>query len=108
MSLHIAKSPSEAREALTPAPSPVVVIPVYESYDDVVRCYDSVLAYTPVDTWILVVDDAGKDRRVADVLSAVESQLRHEVVVLVHEENTGSSERATRPSRSRQAAMSFS
>ena len=45
---------------------------------------------TPSDSVsILVVDDAGADRRVADVLVRVQERLRHNVVVLVHERNAG-------------------
>ena len=89
VSLHIHPVPHpKPRTSWRQRPRLVVVIPVHESYDDVVRCYDAVLAHTPL-TWVPVVDDAGQDRRVAGILSKVNSRRRQEVVVLVHEQNTG-------------------
>ena len=89
MPLSITQSLAEASDLLATAPSPVVVIPVYESYEDVVKCYAAVLAHTADSVSILVVDDAGADRRVADVLVRAQERLRHNVVVLVHERNAG-------------------
>jgi GT2 family glycosyltransferase len=87
--LSIASSIDEAHGLLRDAPSPVVVIPVYNSYDDVVQCLDAVAAHTPGDTAVLVVDDGGRDRRFDDVLAGAAAGLRHHVVVLRHAENLG-------------------
>lgn len=78
-----------AAAALATAPSPVVVIPVHNSYDDAVRCLESVLAHTGADTSILVVDDAGGDRRLVHRLNTLSGRISRSVVVLKHAANEG-------------------
>jgi GT2 family glycosyltransferase len=87
--LSFASSIEDAHRLLLDAPSPVVVVPVYNSYDEVVQCLDAVAAHTPTDIAVLVVDDGGPDRRFGDVLRAAADGLRHHVVVLGHEQNLG-------------------
>jgi glycosyltransferase involved in cell wall biosynthesis/GT2 family glycosyltransferase len=87
--LTLTDSVAEVARLLASAPSPVVAIPVYESYEDVVQCYASVLAHTPADVAVLVVDDCGGDRRVSSILEQMAERLQHQVVVLVHDENAG-------------------
>jgi glycosyltransferase involved in cell wall biosynthesis/GT2 family glycosyltransferase len=48
--------------------APVVVVPVFNAYDDVIECIDSLLATTPQDTPILILDDASTDERIASTL----------------------------------------
>jgi hypothetical protein len=64
-----------ARTALAGLPSPVVAIPVYNSFEDTVRCYESVLAHTPTTHGVLVVDDAGADRSPIEILDKVADRL---------------------------------
>jgi GT2 family glycosyltransferase/glycosyltransferase involved in cell wall biosynthesis len=56
-----------------PLEAPVVVVPVFNAYDDVLECVDSLLASTPEDTPILILDDASTDRRIADTLGPLSS-----------------------------------
>ena len=58
-----------AREALSDRTSPVVVVPVYNGYDDAIRCLESLIRHTPTGADILVVDDVGSDRRLIDILT---------------------------------------
>lgn len=51
-----------------PPEAPVVVVPVFNAYDDVMECVDSLLATTPADTPILVLDDSSTDERIASTL----------------------------------------
>jgi glycosyltransferase involved in cell wall biosynthesis len=51
-----------------PQDTPVVVVPVFNAYDDVLECVDSLLASTPPNTPILILDDASTDRRIPDTL----------------------------------------
>jgi GT2 family glycosyltransferase/glycosyltransferase involved in cell wall biosynthesis len=51
------------------ADAPVVVVPVYNAYDDVVECIESLLRETPQDIPILVLDDASPDARIPETLS---------------------------------------
>ena len=80
---------AEATALLRAAPSPIVVVPVRDSFDDVVRCLEAVGAHTSPEHAILVVDDAGADRRFADVLKQSGASIRHTVVVLRHAHNVG-------------------
>ena len=89
MSVSIATSIDEARDLLVDAPSPVVAVPVYNSFGDAVQCLDAVAAHTPPDIAVLIVDDAGDDRRLDGVLGAAANGLRHQVVVLRHADNLG-------------------
>ena len=75
------KSVDEARRLLAlSAPSPVVVVPIYNAYADVVRCMESLLADTPTSHSILVVDDRGADRRGISILLEVSGRTDHDVV----------------------------
>jgi GT2 family glycosyltransferase/glycosyltransferase involved in cell wall biosynthesis len=80
---------AEATALLSAAPSPVVVVAVYNAYDDVVRCLEAIAAHTSPDIAVLIVDDGGSDRRLASLLGDLGSAVRHRVVVLEHEQNLG-------------------
>jgi GT2 family glycosyltransferase/glycosyltransferase involved in cell wall biosynthesis len=88
MKYDIARTVEEARRLLPPESPAVVVVPVYNAYDDVVRCYEALFAHTPEDVPVLVVDDAGQDRRVVSVLDVAADSGR-KVVVLQQAENRG-------------------
>src|SRR5690349_10072799 len=47
-----------------PPEVPLVVVPVYNAYDDVLECLDSLLSHTPA-TPLLLLDDASPDTRIA-------------------------------------------
>jgi GT2 family glycosyltransferase len=89
MSLVHAQSAAQATQALVDARSPVVVIPVHNGFEDVVRCYESVFAHTPATHAILVVDDGGDDRSTIDILERIADRINHLVVVLHRSENGG-------------------
>ena len=72
----------EAAALLATAPSPVVVIPVHNSYDDAVRCLASILAHTSTDNAVLIVDDAGCDRRLTHRLSGLADRFAHRLIIL--------------------------
>lgn len=46
-----------------PADVPVVVVPVYNAYEDSLNCLESLLANSPLATPVLVLDDASPDER---------------------------------------------
>lgn len=89
MSVQTVADVASAASALASAPSPVVVIPVHNSFDDAVRCVESVLTHTGPEFAILLVDDAGCDRRLAHRLSALADRIRHRLVILEHATNEG-------------------
>lgn len=55
-----------------PADAPVVAIPIYNAYDDVIECIDSLRRHTPADVPILALDDASTDERIPVALQAIE------------------------------------
>ncbi|HEV2888305.1 MAG TPA: glycosyltransferase [Jatrophihabitans sp.] len=91
MSLFQARTPAEAASLLPDNGQPVVIVPVFNSYDDVVRCYEAFFRNTPVDVPLLVVDDRGWDRRPFTVLREVfrATAPAHDVVVLEQISNKG-------------------
>jgi GT2 family glycosyltransferase/glycosyltransferase involved in cell wall biosynthesis len=89
VSLHIVNSPAAATEALGDVPGPVVVVPIYNSPDDVRLCVESLLRHTSTDTALLLIDDASPDPTTLDSVFALEHSLDHRVVVFRHLENTG-------------------
>ena len=91
MSLYQARTVGEARNLLPGGDQPVVVMPVFNSYDDVVRCYEAFFRNTPTDVPLLVVDDRGWDRRPFEVLRELSegSAPEHDVVVLEQISNKG-------------------
>lgn len=92
MSLYQARTPGDARSLLPDNGQPVVVVPVFNSYDEVVRCYEAYFRNTPADVPLLVVDDKGWDRRPFSALAEIfagDSAPEHRVVVLEQISNKG-------------------
>jgi GT2 family glycosyltransferase len=91
MTLYHAHTPAEARQLLGDGSDVVVVVPVFNSYDDVVKCYQAFFRHTPADVPLLVVDDCGWDRRTMDVLESVfdSAPPAHTVVMLKQASNKG-------------------
>ncbi|MDT4902403.1 MAG: hypothetical protein QOH52_419 [Pseudonocardiales bacterium] len=91
MTLFQARTPHEANSLLPNNGQPVVIVPVFNSYDEVVRCYEAFFRNTPTDVPLLVVDDAGWDRRTIDILEKVfaANPPEHDVVVLRQISNQG-------------------
>jgi glycosyltransferase involved in cell wall biosynthesis/GT2 family glycosyltransferase len=57
-----------------PSEAPAVVIPVYNAYEDVLECVESVLAATPSTVPMLVIDDASTDTRIRPALSRLSAK----------------------------------
>ncbi len=68
-----------------PATTPVVVIPVFNAYADVMACVESVLGSTQSDVPVLILDDASTDER----LRSIERLSPHRLVYLRKPSNTG-------------------
>ncbi len=58
-----------------PPETPVVVIPVFNAYEDVLQCLQSLEASTPPGTPVLMVDDASTDPRIPDEVEAFAQRL---------------------------------
>ncbi len=55
-----------------PPQSPVVVIPVFNAYEDVKQCVESLLKGTSPETPILVLDDGSTDKRIGEFFKNLE------------------------------------
>jgi len=66
-----------------------IVIPVFNAYDDFVRCIESVERNTDDSVAVLIVDDAGGDRRFLDFLRRVSIASNRQFVILENAENLG-------------------
>lgn len=89
MPLNSAHSFVEAVTALGSGTGPVVVVPVYNSPDDVRACIESLLAHTPTATPIVVIDDASPDNTAVDSVREVGARGEHRVVLYLREVNVG-------------------
>ncbi|MEM8531559.1 MAG: glycosyltransferase [Chloroflexota bacterium] len=54
--------------AAFPVSAPVIVVPVFNAYEDVVECIDSLVSNTSKDVPLLVLDDASTDNRIQEVV----------------------------------------
>lgn len=50
---------------------PVVTVPIFNAYDDVVACIRNLLEHTPANVPILAIDDASTDPRISEALRAI-------------------------------------
>jgi GT2 family glycosyltransferase/glycosyltransferase involved in cell wall biosynthesis len=73
-----------------------IVIPIYNAPDDVRRCVASVLASTPEDHRLVLIDDASTDAAVHGVLRDIEQRGARNVVILRNERNLGFTATANR------------
>ena len=88
MPVVVCPSVSDARQALKEGTSAVVVVPIFNAYEDVVQCLESLVRHGGAATDLLLIDDASTDVRIA----ALSDQLRDvapRVVVLRHTVNQG-------------------
>jgi GT2 family glycosyltransferase len=79
----------DAKGALADIRSTIVVVPVYNAYDDTLRCAESLFEHTPEDIAILFVDDAGADNRALKIVNIAPRTLTRRVVILHHSSNSG-------------------
>jgi GT2 family glycosyltransferase/glycosyltransferase involved in cell wall biosynthesis len=82
-------SVTQAAALLGDAPSPLIVVPVYNGAADVTRCLESILRTVDSRYAILVVDDASTDPATLRSIDQAEDSIAHRVVVLRHEVNAG-------------------
>ena len=89
MTLRHATSIAEVQNHLRTAPSPIVVVPVYNAPTETIQCLDSILKHTSVECSILIIDDGGSDRRFFDQFESDSATLEHNVVILNLGQNVG-------------------
>jgi hypothetical protein len=71
----------EAQKLLVQAPSPVVVVPVYNAPEETALCVESILKHTQRTVSLLIVDDCGPDRTFLSDLEMQSAQFAHNIVV---------------------------
>ena len=74
-------------ERLETAPPVTIVVPVYDAFDEVSRCLDSLVRWTSHPVEVLLIDDASPDPRIADLLGTYETRAGFRV--LSNETNLG-------------------
>lgn len=65
---------------------PAVIVPIFNAFDDVVACIESLLVHTPKGVPILALDDASTDKRISTHLSAIQN---HRFLYVQKQENSG-------------------
>src|SRR2546428_642409 len=88
MPVRLCPSPTEARAALQDVASAVVIVPIYNAYEDAVQCLEAILRHAPAGTPLLLIDDASTDVRIVGLIEQL-SDVPHRIVVLRHRENMG-------------------
>ena len=66
-----------------------IIIPVYNAYDDLQRCLDSVLRTTATRHRIILIDDCSPDSRIADYFAALRSMADPRLTLLRNDANLG-------------------
>jgi GT2 family glycosyltransferase len=83
------ESIEHAQEELQKVQGAIVVVPVYNAFDDCLACFESLLRHTNSNVAILVVDDAGGDTRALNHLKDAATVGERVVVILRHKTNSG-------------------
>jgi GT2 family glycosyltransferase len=83
----VCNSISECRSEVGTKRDALVVVPVYNNYDDFVRCIGSIDKHTPSTVDLVIVDDCGGDRRFLNLLQYLEANRR--TIVLKMAANSG-------------------
>ncbi len=89
MPLYIATNLDEAARRVDRARRAVVVVPVYNAPEDVLRCLDSLFVHTPSSATILIIDDHGIERRAIRAVARAAENVDHRVVLYERPENGG-------------------
>lgn len=66
-----------------------VVIPVFNAFEELVACLDSVLAHTPAEAKIIILDDSSTDKRIQPFLSELRQSRDDSWVFLENPVNRG-------------------
>ncbi|MCY7389360.1 MAG: rhamnosyltransferase [Burkholderiales bacterium] len=66
-----------------------VIIPIYNAFEDVVRCIDRVRRHTASDCRIVLIDDCSPDERIAALFATLEAEADARIVLLKNSSNMG-------------------
>lgn len=67
-----------------------VIIPIYNAYEDVIECIESVLKNTNFDgNKLILIDDKSPDERIQPMLKKYAKEYKNEIIFLTNEKNKG-------------------
>lgn len=89
MAISEVKDIETARQLLSGNKLPIVVVPVFNAYDDCLACFESILRHTPSEVPLLVIDDAGGDVRSLEALLYAGQIRQRQILIFRHQLNTG-------------------
>lgn len=70
-------------------PLPLIIVPVFNAFEQLKACLESVTRTVPSDADILLIDDASTDKRVQPLLQSWVGEVNPNRRLLVHEKNRG-------------------
>ena len=70
-------------------PLPLIIVPVFNALNHIEVCLESITRTVPIDTRVLLIDDASTDLRVRPVLQSWVDEAKPYRQLLVHEKNQG-------------------
>lgn len=88
MSLIAVSSLQEASKALKGNLGPIVAVPTYNAYEDVVQCLWALFRHTPSDTDIVIINDGSVEARMTRLVDNLR-EVTHRIVIWEHKENLG-------------------
>ena len=68
---------------------PLIIVPVFNAFEELAACLDSISRTVPAQTRVLLIDDASSDTRIAPFLQAWVNEAKTVRQLLVHENNQG-------------------
>jgi GT2 family glycosyltransferase len=68
---------------------PLIIVPVFNAFEELVACLDSISRTVPAQTRVLLIDDASSDTRIAPFLQSWVNDAKIVRQLLVHENNQG-------------------
>ncbi|MGA9572662.1 MAG: glycosyltransferase [Lysobacterales bacterium] len=68
---------------------PLIIVPIFNAFEHVEACLDSIARTLPSDTGVLLIDDASTDRRLQPLLNAWVNEAKPFRQLLLHRENRG-------------------
>lgn len=70
-----------------------IIIPVYNAYDDLIKCYESILKYTDLkNNRLILVNDKSPDENISKLLLSISNDAEkcgNKIVIIENEENMG-------------------
>ena len=70
-------------------PSPLIIIPVFNAFEKLESCLDSISRTVPAGTRVLLIDDASTDARIQPLLQSWVNEAKPVRQLLTHEKNQG-------------------